>query len=176
MNNIGIALSKHGAAVVIVEHKEGDDVVRGIEVLPRQMDAVADRVEELDSTEPKGTLFVVDSEGSGSALWQLVAPPRVRGFSLTPAQLALRARWRLYEAHGFDRQELVNTLLIAMRHNSETLHFAAGLDNFDQLATALARYEPQVAADGTFGPELVVALALAILPRPKQNRGRISLA
>jgi hypothetical protein len=172
MNNIGIALSKHGAAIVKVEHKEGDDVVRGIEVLPRNLDAIADRVEELDDSEPKGTLFVLDSEGSGSALWELVGPPVIRGFALTPAQLALRARWRLYTAHGFDRQELVNVLLVAMRHNSETLHFAAGLDNFDQLAAALTRYEPAVAADGTFGPELVVALALAILPRPHNKRGR----
>jgi hypothetical protein len=176
MNNIGVALSKHGAAIITVDHRDGDDVVRRIEVLPRNMDAVADRVEELDESEPKGTLFIIDAEGAGAALWELVGPDVVRGFSLTPAQLALRGRWRLYQMHGYDRQELVTTLLVAMRHNSETLHFAAGLDNLDQLSSALVRFEPQAAADGTFGPELVVALALAILPRPALKRGRPSLA
>lgn len=176
MNNIGVATTVHGGAIVIVAHEEGNDVVTGIDVLPRGIDAVADRVEELDASEPKGSLFVIDSEGFGSALWQIVSPPApARLFGLDAKQIAQRARWRLYEAHGLDRQELVNALLMAMRHGSETLHFAADLENFEALVTALAKYEPQVAADGTFGPELVVALALSILPRPRGRTWSSSL-
>lgn len=175
MKNVGVAITTHGAAVIEVAHKDEDDVVTAIHVMPRSIDAVADLIEDLDDSEPADTQFIIDAEGTGSALWALVGAEPTHMHVLTAAEEAKRDRWRLYEKHSFERQELVNALVVAMRSGAETLHFEADLDNFDTLATALGHYEQQVREDGLVGTELVVALALAILPRPRRTSHRAML-
>lgn len=152
----GIVIRDSGAAVVSCEmDAAGAAVVVGIDPLPFNFDAVAERVRELDAEVPRDGLLVVDAEGLGRALWASIAPPRKS------------RRWRLYEGRGAERQELADRLVVAM-HDSR-IHFAAGLDAMDLMTRALVGYRRQVREDGLVGSELVVALCLAITPRPPRK-------
>lgn len=170
MKNIGVAIGARGAAIVTVDQSADDLFVTGIEILPRDIDAVAERVDELETSEPRDSLFIIDSEGSGSALWELFDAAPSHMFVLTDEEIAKRKRWRLYDKHSFERQELVNALLVATSKYAGSLHFAAHLENQEALFTALTSYTQRVGVDGLVGDPLVVAMALAVLPRPRTGR------
>ena len=70
--------------------------------------------------------------------------------------------WR-YDERGVDRQKLVNVVVVAV--SNQTLQFAPGLAGMDAMTKAMTSYRRTVGVDGTIGSELVVALALALLPR-----------
>jgi hypothetical protein len=147
---VGVVLAEAGSAIVIAEHGRDGAVVTGIERLPFSLDAVAERVEPMAAAMPAPTV-VVDAEGLGSALWRTL--PRLRG------------QWRLYSERGLERQKLVDALAIAVHFDQ--LHFAAGLDNQEAMSKALVSYRRQVREDGLIGSELVIALCLAIVRRPR---------
>lgn len=144
---IGIVLVDRGAAVVSVDHRKDGAVVTGIERLPFSLTAVAQRTEELARA---GTVLVVDAEGLGNALW--ATRPRI-------------GDWHLYADHGLERQRLVDALVVAIHQGR--LHFAAGLEHQDAMSKALVSYRRQVREDGLIGSELVIALCLAIVRRPR---------
>lgn len=151
MRHIGIVIVDRGAAIVTVERSEDDHLlVTGIERLPFDLAAVTARVRELVAPD---THYVIDQEGLGSALWTVLRDER-----------RPRRDWTLYEGRGLDRQGLVDALLVAVEE--DRLRFAAGLDEQDAMSRALVTYRRQVRDDGVIGSELVVALLLALIPRP----------
>ena len=74
-----------------------------------------------------------------------------------------RSRQQLYPGRGLERQALVDELLVAVQEGR--FHFAPGLDEQEAMSKALLGYR-QVREDGLIGSELVVALLLALIPRP----------
>lgn len=155
MKNVGIVIHDRGAAVVHVEHGPDEALlVTAIERLPFNLTAVANRVGELDREMPEAR-FVIDSDGLGAALWQVLGPPEDLD------------RWHLYAAKGVERQRLVDTLLVAI--HEERFHFAPGLAEQEAMTRALTSYHRQVKADGEIGSELVVALLLACIPPPPEK-------
>jgi len=167
MNNVGIAITTTGAGVIVVDQDvQGNNVVTDIRVLPFNVEEVVRCVEGLEADAT--TQFIVDSEGLGGALWDLLAPKTVKRSFPSETELAKRDRWRLYEVHGTARQELVNILVIKI-HN-EQLHFMPDLEGQDAL-TADLPHPPQVGPDGLVGSALVVALALAVTQRPRRRHG-----
>jgi hypothetical protein len=145
----GIHLGGRGAAIVTVERADDGLVVTGIERLPFDLSAVADRVGEL----PEADEYVVDAEGLGAALWTALGSPDER------------PGWRLYAGHGLARQALVDELVVAVHRGR--FHFAPALVQQPAMTKALATFRKEVGADGQIGSELVVALLLAILPPPE---------
>jgi hypothetical protein len=145
---VGIVLVEQGGAIVSAEHRSDGAVVVRIERLPFSLEAVADRAEELAAT-PRSEC-VVDAEGLGSALW--ATRPR-------------KGEWRLYSEHGLERQCLVDGLVVAIHRG--LLHFAPGLEHQEAMSKALVGFRRQVREDGLIGSELVIALCLAVVRRPK---------
>ena len=148
----GVTIAGHGSAIVTVEHDgAGGLVVTGIERLPFDLSAVVARAHRLPH-DPNKDLFVVDAEGLGRALWTaLGSPDHRRG-------------WSLYTGRGFERQGLVDALVVAV--HADQLRFAAGLDEMPAMTKALTTYRREVREDGLLGSELVVALCLAVRPKP----------
>jgi hypothetical protein len=72
--------------------------------------------------------------------------------------------WTLYTGRGFERQALVDELLVA--EQQKRFHFAARLAEQEAMSKALLSYRRQVREDGYIGSELVVALLLALIPPP----------
>ena len=152
MKQHGIVIVERGSAIVTIERDATDHVVvTGIERLPFDLRAVAARVRQIK--EPDAT-FVIDAEGLGQALWTVLADDR-----------RPRRPWKLYDGRGLERQALVDTLVVAVEE--DRLRFAAALDEQDAMNKALLGYKRQVRDDGVIGSELVVALLLALVPRPK---------
>lgn len=163
MNKIGITITAQGAAIVTVEHRSPDDlVVTAIERLPFAFETVADRVADLDEDEPTDSRFTIDAEGLGQALWATL--PRENGRRQPDPR-----RWTLFDAHGLDRQALVDVLVVAI-HDGR-LHFAPDLAEQDAMTAALVSHRRQVGLDGLIGSELVVALCLAVRPTPPRRGG-----
>lgn len=150
MKSIGVVIAERGAAVVTVEQSDDDDyVVTGIERLPFDVSAVAQRVQEIDDPEIR---FLIDAEGLGMALWTVL------GGSENPFH------WQLYPGRGLERQALVDALVVAIQEGR--FHFAPRLAEQDAMSKGLVSYRRQVKEDGLIGSELVVALLLAIRPLP----------
>jgi hypothetical protein len=148
MKHVGIVVANRGSAIVTVERGADDDLlVTGMERLPFDLGAVADRTHALEDPE---THFVIDGEGLGGALWAVLGRPDDED------------HWRLYPGQGRDRQALVNELLLAI--HEKRFHFAAGLAEQAAMNKALVGYRREVRDDGQIGGELVVALLLALIP------------
>jgi hypothetical protein len=94
-----------------------------------------------------GGRVVVDVEGLGDAVWELLGKPRPR------------RDWWLYDKHGHERQELTRVLLVAVERAEFT--FAAGLAEEPAMRKALVSLTRNVREDGP-GSELAVALSLAL--------------
>jgi hypothetical protein len=162
MKHIGVTVGERGAALVHVEHGDADDLLcTHIERLPFNLEAIADRLWALDG-ELAEVRFVVDADGLGNALWQVLDPPR------PPAWLAPHDptwdRWALYSERGLARQALVDGLLVAIAERR--FHFMSHIPAQEAMTSALQSYRRQVGADGVVGSELVVALLLALIPPP----------
>ncbi|MGD0248350.1 MAG: hypothetical protein ABSB75_04780 [Candidatus Limnocylindrales bacterium] len=152
MKHIGIIIADRGSAIVQVERSPDDALlVVGIERLPSDLDVLAKRVLALEGPQ---TRSVIDAEGLGSALWAILGRPEDE------------EHWQLYAGRGFERQALVDELLVAMQENR--FHFAAGLAEQEAMSKALQGWHKQVREDGVIGGELVVALLLALIPPPPE--------
>jgi hypothetical protein len=150
MKHVGIVIADRGAAIVTVDRSpEAALLVTNIERLPFDLAAVTKRAQALTGPD---TRFVVDAEGLGSALWAVLGRPDDE------------QHWLLYAGRGFERQALVDELLVAMQEGR--FHFAAGLDEQEAMSKALLSYRRQVHEDGVIGSELVVAVLLALIPPP----------
>ena len=148
--HVGITVTERGSAIVAVDRGADDALlVVGIERLPFSLAAVTERVRALDDPE---TRVIVDAEGLGTALWAVLGRP------------ADAHHWQLYAGRGFDRQALVDELLVAMQEGR--FHFAPGLAEQAAMSKALLSYRRQVREDGVIGSEIVVALLLALIPPP----------
>lgn len=153
MRHVGIVVANRGSAIVTVERGADDDLlVTGMERLPFDLGAVADRIHALEGPE---THVVIDGEGLGGALWAVLGRPDDED------------RWSLYAGQGRDRQALVTELLLAI--HEKRFHFAAGLAEQEAMNKALVGYRREVRDDGQIGSELVVALLLAIIPPPEPS-------
>ena len=154
MKHVGVVVADRGSAIVSVDRSDaGALVVSGIERLPFDLKSATKRVQEL--CDPS-TRFVIDAEGLGSALWAVLGHPRDK------------KHWALYIGRGFERQALVDELLVAVQQSR--FHFAAGLAEQEAMNKALVGYHRQVREDGVIGSELVVALLLAVIPPPHKYR------
>ncbi len=123
MKCIGITIASAGAAIVHVDHGPDETLLAtAIERLPFDLAAVANRVRQLDD-EIGEVRFVVDGEGIGAALWAALGPPEDR------------KRRSLYAGRGVERQNLVNTLLVAVFE--DRFHFAPGLDEQAAMSKAI---------------------------------------
>jgi hypothetical protein len=152
MKHVGVVIGDRGSAIVTVERSPEDALlVVGIERLPFNLDSTSKRVRALDDHE---TRFVIDSEGLGSALWAVLGRPDDEH------------HWQIYAGRGFERQALVDELLVAIQESR--FHFAAGLAEQEPMSKALVGYHRQVREDGVIGGELVVALLLALIPSPPE--------
>jgi hypothetical protein len=148
MKHVGVVIRDQGSAIVVVERDaENALVATGIERLPFNLADVTKRVQALDDSE---TSFTVDAEGLGSALWALLGRPDDV------------EHWQLYSGRGFERQTLVDELLVAIEEHR--FHFAPGLVEQEAMSKALISFRRQVREDGLIGSELVVALLLAVIP------------
>ena len=101
------------------------------------------RVQQLKADNPD-CFVVVDAEGLGDAVWELLDQPR-------------RPGWRLYQKHGPEREELTRVLLVAVERRS--FGFASGRGAGNEEGPRWPH--PQPREDGP-GSELAVALSLAI--------------
>lgn len=148
--HVGVVAVDRGGAIVTVERDADDGLVCiGIERLPFDLDAVAERVRAL----PEDARVVIDADGIGNALWAVVGRP-------TDPQ-----HWDLYTGRGVERQALVDELLVVIHQGR--FHFAPDLAEQAAMTQALLSYRRQVRDDGLIGSELVVALCLALrLPPP----------
>lgn len=178
MKTIGVVIADAGAAIVTVEREpflvplpdvelvdesgqekpalveSGDDsfLTTGIERLPFDLKAVAQRVLELDDPDLS---WVIDGDGLGTALWTVVGGADNRN------------HWQLYSGRGLERQALVDELVIAIQEGR--FHFAPALAEQPAMSKAMVGYRRQVKEDGLIGSELVVALLLAIRPLPVES-------
>jgi hypothetical protein len=153
--HVGIVIADCGAAIVTVVRSPADALIAtGIERLPFDLGAVVDRVRALDAApgtqDDPEVLYVIDSNGVGSALWAVL------GHQDDPEH------WRLYTGRGLERQALVDELLVAIE--LDRFRFASGLAEQEAMSKALVGYRRQVRDDGVIGSELVVALLLALIP------------
>ena len=149
--HVGITVAERGSAIVAVDRGADDALlVVGIERLPFSLAAVTERVRALDDPEAR---FIVDAEGLGTALWAVLGRP------------ADAHHWQLYAGRGFERQALVDELLVAMQE--DRFYFSPGLAGQEAMSKALLGYRRQVREDGLIGSELVVALLLALIPPPR---------
>jgi hypothetical protein len=152
LKHVGITIASAGSAIVHVDHDPDDALlVTAIERLPFDLNAVANRVRDLDQ-ELAEVRFVVDGEGVGGALWAALGPPEDD------------ERWQLYAGRGIERQALVNTLLVAIFE--DRFHFAPRLGQQAAMSKAIVSYRREVREDGAIGSELVLALLLALIPAP----------
>jgi hypothetical protein len=106
---------------------------------------IVTRVAEIRETDPPCQI-VVDKEGLGDAIWELLGKPHGR-------------IWRLYDKHGLEREELTRVLLVAVARKS--FRFAKGVWEQDAMRKALLTLTRNVREDGP-GSELAVALSLAL--------------
>lgn len=175
MIQVGVTIHGTGSGIVVADQDDDGALVTGIESLPFDVDVVADRVRAVAGENPAAQV-VVDGDGLGEALWTILFPD-TRTFRGGPAARA-RLRdgspraWR-YTDRGIERQRLVNVLVVAM--NQRRIHFAAGLAGMEAMTNALVSYRREVKEDGLVGPELVVALCLAVLPRKVKRSGRLGM-
>jgi hypothetical protein len=154
MKCIGVVIADRGSAIVSVERSPDNALlVTGIERLPFDLGPVTERIWAFAEPDAR---FVVDAEGLGSALWGVLGPPRDK------------RHWTLYTGRGFERQALVDELLVA--EQQKRFHFAARLAEQEAMSKALLTYRRQVREDGSLGSELVTALCLAIIPPPRKYR------
>ena len=136
----------HGGAIVTAEWPaEGRQTITAIERFPYDAGPIVRRVLRLKADDPD-CFIVVDAEGLGDAVWELLDHPRRRG-------------WRLYEKHGLEREELTRVLLVAVERRS--FAFAPGLGEEQAMKKALVSLTRNPREDGP-GSELAVALSLAI--------------
>lgn len=136
-----------GSAIVTAHSADTErTVITAIERLPYDAGAVSRRLLELKAADPTARI-VLDEEGLGDAVWELVGKPR-RGQG-----------WRLYARHGFEREELTRTLLVGVERAS--FGFASGLREADAMRKALVGLTRNPREDGP-GSELAVALSLAL--------------
>jgi hypothetical protein len=134
-----------GGAIVSCLLMEDRTEIIAIERFPYAVEPIVERVKEIRLTDPPCSI-VVDGEGLGDAIWELLGKPRGR-------------LWRLYDKHGIEREELTRTLLVAVAQQS--FRFATGLWNIDAMKKALLTLTRNVREDGP-GSELAVALSLAL--------------
>lgn len=147
MMHFGVVVAERGAAIVGLERDAaGALLVTSIERLPADISAVAARLASFD---PEARV-TVDGADLGTALWAALSPPKT---------------WTLYTGRGFDRQALVDRLLVAV--HADVFRFAPDLPEQESMSKALVAYRRTVREDGVIGSELVVALLLALIPAPK---------
>lgn len=140
-----------GGAIVSVELAgDGHRTVTGIERFPFAAEPVVERVRGLRADEPRSTV-VVDAEGLGDAVWELLDESRHR------------RGWRLYAKHGVERAELTRDLVVAVARR--TFSFAPNLAEAEAMRKALTSLTRDVREDGP-GSELAIALALVLTERP----------
>ena len=146
--HVGIVIADRGAAIVTVERSSDDGLLcTGIERLPFDLGAVAERVRALDEPDAH---YTIDAEGLGTALWTVLG------------HADDREHWQLYAGRGLERQALVDALAVAIEE--DRFRFAAGLAEQEAMSKALTGYRRVVRDDGLIGSELVVALLLALIP------------
>jgi hypothetical protein len=141
------AVVTRGSGGAIVSCLLADDrtEITAIERFSYAVEPIVQRVKEIRETDPPCSI-VVDAEGLGDAIWELLGKPRGR-------------LWRLYTKHGIEREELTRVLLVAVARQS--FRFATGLWEQDPMKKALATMTRNVREDGP-GSELAVALSLAL--------------
>lgn len=149
-----VATRGSGGAIVSAEWPiDGRKLVTDIERFAYAAGPIVRRIRELRAADPDCP-FVVDMEGLGDAVWELLDKPR------------RRSGWWLYDKHGHERQELTRVLLVAVERAEFT--FAAALAEEPAMRKALVALTRNVREDGP-GSELAVALSLALddhRPRP----------
>ncbi|MEX0629689.1 MAG: hypothetical protein WEE67_04530 [Chloroflexota bacterium] len=147
MTRHAVVTRGHGGAIVTAEAgDDGGQIITAIERFPYEAGPVVDRALHLKADDPTCSI-VVDVEGLGDAVWELLARPR------------RRHGWLLYAKHGLEREELTRTLLVAVERNS--FRFAPGLADEDAMKRALVGLTRNVREEGP-GSELAVALSLAL--------------
>jgi hypothetical protein len=152
---VGVRVASSGAAIVSVVHRGDLATIVDVKRPPYDLARVVRAVEAMNAELPNAPVqFVIDGEGVGAALWNLLDHRR-------------DDRFQLYRDVGRARQGLVNPL--AEKYAAGLLRFDPGLEHRAALDQALGHYNPNVGDDGVIGSELVVALALAI--RPSARRG-----
>lgn len=137
-----------GAIVSCLRGAIADDdrpLIIRIERFPYAVEPIVERVREIRETDPACSI-VIDKEGLGDALWELLGRPRGR-------------LWRLYDKRGIEREELTRVLLVAVAQRS--FHFASRLSERSAMEKALLTLTRNVREDGP-GSELAVALSLAL--------------
>lgn len=153
--NVTIAAGETGTAVMRYDRDaQGNVDVEGIDRLPTGLDPV---VEWLTAAFPDfpgigGAHVTIDGTGLGQALWARLKVRRADG-------------WTLFERRGRDRQELVDSLLVA---TSEGRIHISPSPHGEALRKALASYHKVIGEDGVVGGELVAALALASISPPRR--------
>jgi hypothetical protein len=156
--NVTIAAGETGTAIMSYDRDAAGNVnVTTIERLPA---GLAPAVAWLTAAFPKlpvigaASTITIDGNGLGQALWSRLKARPVGG-------------WRLYGKVGRDRQELATALLIAQ--DEKRVHISPS-PHADALRKALLSYHKTIGEDGILGGELITALALACLPRPRPPR------
>ena len=146
LRHAAVTRGSGGAIVTCWTDPAGAQEITGIQRFPYAVEPIVARVQEIRATDP-AAIIVVDDEGLGDAVWELLGKPR------------RRHGWHLYDKHGRDREELTRTLLVAVAQRS--FRFAAGLPEADAMKKALTAMTRSVREDGP-GSELTTALSLAL--------------
>ena len=154
--NVTVAAGETGTAVMRYDRDaQGNVDVSGIDRLPAGLDPAVEWLERAFPDFPRigGAHVTIDGTGLGQALW---------------ARLHVRVAdgWTLYDKRGRDRQELVDSLLVA---TSEARVHISPSAHGEALRKALSSYHKVIGDDGIVGGELVAALALAAIP-PRKYR------
>jgi hypothetical protein len=139
-----LALARsHGAIVTAEHHPDERIMVTGIERFGYVVEPIVARLTELsETTTPEAG--VIDAEGLGDAVWELLDGPR--------------RPWQLYAKHGTERQALTRTLLVVVAR--DRLRFGE-VDEAEAMKRAMLALTRDPREDGP-GSDLTVALALAV--------------
>jgi hypothetical protein len=140
-----------GGAIVTLDRTPEVPTVVAIERFPLAIGPLAERLRVIRADD-RGCRIVVDADGLGDALWDLLGSPDHR------------RGWRLYAKRGQERQELTRELLVAVARRTFT--FTPGLAEAEAMRKALLEVTRDVREDGP-GSELAVALSLALGDRPR---------
>lgn len=148
---IGVATRGQAGAIVTGERDpEGRALVIEVERFSYAVEPIVARLTALRTAEPDAAV-IVDVEGIGDALWELLGRPR--------------RPWHLYAKHGTERQELSRALLVIVAQDRLRFGEVAEAEAMKKALAALTR-DPR--EDGP-GSDLTTALALAVgdfRPRP----------
>jgi hypothetical protein len=151
-----------GGTAILTSERDAEDHVEVISIarLPAGLDPAAAwlraAIPDFLALDRK-TQVVVDAAGLGQSLFDHL-------------QVAHRRSWVLFSKRGRDRQELVNTLLVAEQEKRIRIRPSP---HADAMRKALLSYRRVIGEDGVIGGELVIALALAVTGRRRMGPPRV---